>query len=231
MYTAGNPVMLVDPDGRFMTDFGVKKNGEVKQIGETNNEPDRLYRIDNNDNKIDVNGDNKMTEGTDFVKVTDKKILPALTVDRQSVVKEDAEGTVTKEGTLRHTSSANKEEMTNIFVFLAKNTNSEWSMYSSKDGNFSLGTFQFDDLSPSSGSYELNYENVKAGIHSHPNENSLESEKESLYGDRSVVKKVPYSYYIYMGKSSNLYKLSSDGKSASRAKNASPSVILKLMMK
>ena len=55
------------------------------------------------------------------------------------------------------------------------------------------------------------------------------SEEESLFGDRSVVKKVPYSYYIFMGKSSNLYKLSSDGKKASRTKNASPSVILKIM--
>ena len=218
-YCQLNPVMRIDPTGMLDDDYSVSKSGEVKLEKTTDDKHDMLYtKADYDAGKTD-NG----------LKVEDQTILPELAKDRQAVTREDAEGTVTDNGTLRHASSSNKKDMANVFTFLAKNTDVEWSMYSTKDGNFGLGTYQFDDLSPGPSSYGLGQNNVKVGIHSHPNPNSLASEEESLFGDRSVVKKVPYSYYIFMGKSSNLYNLSSDGKKASRAKNVSPSVILKIM--
>jgi hypothetical protein len=51
-YTLNNPVRYVDPDGRApLTDFTFNiKTGEVKQVGETNNQPDRILKTDKKGN-------------------------------------------------------------------------------------------------------------------------------------------------------------------------------------
>jgi RHS repeat-associated protein len=66
MYCAGNPVVLVDPDGRNIDEFGVKITGEIVFI-RSKPGPHELYKVDGNGRKVDVNGDGKMTENTDYV--------------------------------------------------------------------------------------------------------------------------------------------------------------------
>jgi RHS repeat-associated protein len=221
-YCHWNPVRLIDPNGLEAgdpTDFGVKNNGEVVRIGEINNEPDRLFAINDDGTKKSV----------DPITVNNKTILPELAIARQLVNRQDDAGTVVEEGVLRHTSSKDKQDMAKLFLFMAKNTMKEWSMYfDKKSNNVSLGTYQYEDTSPGPKSYGNESINTSMSIHFHPGETS-ESEVESLYGDRSTVTKVPYSYYIFLPNSSNLYKLSKDGNKAYIKRNINFETIINIL--
>ncbi|MEI6062470.1 MAG: RHS repeat-associated core domain-containing protein, partial [Bacteroidota bacterium] len=44
-YCQNNPISRIDEDGFLDTDFGIDENGNIKQIGKTNKEPDKLYAL------------------------------------------------------------------------------------------------------------------------------------------------------------------------------------------
>ena len=54
-YVQNNPISRTDPDGRIDTDYGLKSNGEITRIGPINNEPDRLFAINNDGSKKSEN--------------------------------------------------------------------------------------------------------------------------------------------------------------------------------
>ncbi|MPM19352.1 hypothetical protein SDC9_65775 [bioreactor metagenome] len=66
MYCSGNPVMRIDPNGMWDDEIGINDKGEIVYYKQKAG-ADELYRVDENGNKVDVNGDGKMTEGTDYI--------------------------------------------------------------------------------------------------------------------------------------------------------------------
>ncbi len=66
-YCQNNPIGRIDPTGTLDDEFGVSSTGEIKLLQRKSGNHE-LYKLDNNGNKVDVNGDGKMSEGADFVK-------------------------------------------------------------------------------------------------------------------------------------------------------------------
>ena len=95
-YTLGNPVMLVDPDGRSVeNDYGLDNLGNVSLIRETNDNFDVLYAVDDSGNIL--NQDNHII-------VKDQSILPQM-VNKQV----DSSG---RSGTIANSSS--RDDIFNI---------------------------------------------------------------------------------------------------------------------
>lgn len=194
-YCSNNPILRIDPNGALDTDFGLDKNGHIKQIGETNNDPDRLFATDDKGEKTDVNGDGKVGE-QDYVQVNDKSILPGLTKEASAKI-----GSVSK-------ASANKNgsaDIINVFKFAAKNSSAEWRLDRfnlAGEDNFMVSTLHRTDYSPSSRDIGLSESSIKAFMHSHPGEpNDISSERFSM-GDNGITKGAfignsDYSYAIW----------------------------------
>lgn len=72
-YCGGRPINVIDPNGTSevsLDEYGVNDKGEVKFL-KAKEGPDELYKVDNNGNKVDVDNNGKMEEGTDYVKLSD----------------------------------------------------------------------------------------------------------------------------------------------------------------
>jgi hypothetical protein len=142
--------------------------------------------------------------------LNDRSIFDGLAKGKQDVVRRDAEGTIIDKGTLRSAISNDKADIAKTFMFLAENTNVEWGLYASSENgksNYGLGTYQLDNLAPSSSDVGLKGK-ITSMIHSHPNlENSVKAEKESMWGDQFTARKVSYNYYMFAPKSGNLYQV------------------------
>jgi RHS repeat-associated protein len=219
MYTADNPIMLVDPDGMSSAKpdhYSVSKEGDVKLEKETDDKYDMLY----------TKGDYDTGKKDNGVKVKDKTILPQL-------AKLDGNGNRVAVGNKK-----TQNEMTKVFKFLADNSDVEWRMDRYNENGkqkYSLGS----DLSLDTGtgqksisSEEMGHssESVISFVHSHPN-TSLEVEKSSMgwwtdangnntiYGGSDIDLKMSSAlknsiYYTYFPKSGNLFVVRKYGEPA-----------------
>jgi JAB-like toxin 1 len=111
-YCANNPIIFIDPNGMYIDEYGVDKDGYVRFIKKKEG-PDELYKIDDQGNKIDINKDGQMTKGDDYITVDDNTILPSLKADQLKFNGDYA-------------SSKSLEDIGNVFLFAAANTNVEW---------------------------------------------------------------------------------------------------------
>ena len=193
-YCAWNPVKLVDPDGRDVWEVDTKGNITCKEKSNKH----YLYSI------------NEQGKRSNFVELSDEKILQQLS-KYETANEYDAFGSVIRTAKLRTATSKNKDDIAKLFHFLASNTNVEWSLFSFEKNNVSeygIGTFQFNNLAP--GPYYLKKMSdftVKSMIHSHPKPSTNLEEMNSMYGDKSVSTGCSFNYYVYMTKSTNLYKV------------------------
>jgi len=180
-YCQLNPVMLIDPTGMLDTDFGVKANGEVKQIGETNNEPDRLYAINDDGTKKSEN----------HVTVKDKRLLPSLTKTDPSKKEGDYWGgkvrkykydRKTKKETyqdeyknmlqLYYGTTESSSDAKKVFKFAAKNSTVEWGLGKNNSGLWVVGTLKADGQAPTfEGISGFKFENILFYAHSHGGKN------------------------------------------------------------
>ena len=117
-YCQNNPMNRIDPDGAYDTDFGVTDEGKISQIGPTNNEPDRLFALNNNGTKKDVapiiieKGSITASESGSYI--TEKDNKPITVTYHAALIKGD-------------------DQAQEIAKFLWDNTSKEWGI--TKAGN------------------------------------------------------------------------------------------------
>ncbi len=211
MYCAGNPVILVDPDGRALTDYQLKKDGQIVRIGAVNNEPDRLF----NHNK------------SEYETINDKKILPQLVTNQKKIQIVDSSGDIIGHGYKSKSSTRNTEDAAKVLDFMSRNSDAEWAIYATNDKNYHIGTLGLENRAPSPLDLGINSNDVKTMIHSHI-KGSEKDEVGSLYGDRLVSPDCNYNYYTYYGISKNLYKINKNN-TYSKAYNVKDSDIVRIL--
>lgn len=184
MYCAGNPVVLVDPDGRDITDYGVKSNGEVVRIGPIDNNSDRLYAINDDGSKKSENHIVIPKGSVSLLKSGEYKYLDPNT--KQTKTK-PAYGVFVK-------GDMNAQ---NIFEFLSSNSNNEYAKTSifnmtGKNGSNVISTSYEEGQEGGSSvvkSFCLKNNILIRGYdHNHPNGDPLPSGMGSIPGDIQFVK-------------------------------------------
>lgn len=171
-YVSNNPIIFIDPTGMSTDNYGVDQNGNLELIEKTKDKYDVLYaaKSDKNGNAVkdsngkmqatDINKDGTVTE-SDGQKVDDKTILPALT------------DTKTVDGSkVNYAKSSNASDMANLFLYLADNTNVEWSLNGFKNENssstYTLSTFKSNVKAPDAFNTGDPIQYQFFDLHSHP---------------------------------------------------------------
>ncbi len=195
-FCAGNPVNIIDPDGRDI--WTIDKNGNIKW--EEKSKTHILYSLDNNGNR-----------SKSHISISNRSILDNLTKTESK----------TKRGVpvSSYTSSTGIDDMFKVFKYASDNSDVEWVIH--RDGDtYALGT---KHLSDSAGSWDDYLENSpQASVHSHPGVKPTTSDEidsmgytvnvEMANGDyynviRDIIRNRQQTRlnYVYFPTSSNLY--------------------------
>jgi RHS repeat-associated protein len=179
-YVANNPLKYIDPNGMFIDDYGVDKNGNIEKIRDTDDKYDVLYaaKSDANGNAIrdskgkmiatDLNRDNQVSED-DGVKVREG----VLNEEFLGIAQIPDKNNKLKNEPYSYFLSDNLSESYSIFKFCADNTNVEFSLTQLEGGSNLISTSHSPKYDASG--LDLVYEFLKRGIkstqttHSHPN--------------------------------------------------------------
>ena len=146
---SGNPILRIDPDGANDTEFGVNEKGEVEQIGPTDDDPDKLFAL---------NEDGTKNENITPATINDKTLLPQL-----SQTNEDYKG--------RYSIGEEMEESGKLFLFLSDNTNVELSFKGYKkneENSYVVATSHSLDKVVGVKLKNFTELDLKISIHSHP---------------------------------------------------------------
>jgi len=223
-----NPIYFNDPTGMIaessLDDYGIDKYGNISLLQKTDDNFDRLFAVDDNGNKVDVNNDGN-TSNSDSVVINDQTILPELSEVKETST-DSYHGEKNKRTAVRGEGSQN--DMFKIFNFAAENTDVELGLYrfNSDGGNqFGVGTYGNSSLSPGASAFGFKSSQIIAGIHSHPGiPTTLTEEIGSMYGDRGNTtryinrgQQAPGLKYVYFPNSNNIYNINN--------KTAQPSFI------
>jgi len=166
-YCGNNPIIYIDPDGMRRTKFGVTESGDVRQIGPSDSNPDKLYAINEN---------GSIRKNVELITINDKKILPSLASDDTKYSEPmypDPSATVTKTYNPKtkkwsekvnrtmlpvyYGKSTSKQEAKKVFTFCASNSSKEWGLSGFKNGDWLVGTLREDAQAPDFSSINSNY--------------------------------------------------------------------------
>jgi hypothetical protein len=158
-YGFNNPLRYTDPTGLLEDDFGVDSKGNISLIRETDEKVDRLFAVDDAGAKKDVNT-NGNVDNSDSVEVK-KGVLNNIKADT------DSNGIG-----YSFMKSDNSTQSSNLFEFLAVNTNVEWGKVDVDNKSF-ISTEH--NSTREAGSADILYKNLLNGTgksithsHSHP---------------------------------------------------------------
>ncbi|GEM_PF-1468878 len=205
-YVAGNPIIFIDPTGMAVEDIGiytVDNKGNVKHVRtiEHEDEYDMLYKKED--------WDNKEYEGN-RVRIDDLGLLTELS-----------------NGNLARSSAAseNKEEFTELLLYLMNNTDVEWGGFGYRQGDGKIlnvmATSHQTNTVGGSTSLDTKYgeDNLVYDIHSHPGYNGTKGASvDDEFADdmdriRSRYNRLGKTmsggfprHYVYHKSSNNLYK-------------------------
>ncbi len=176
-YVANNPLKFIDPNGMYIHNYAIGKDGGVEKIENTKDNYDVIYVAEKNDDgsakrdengkmiATDLNDDGEVSEADGQV-INDQSILPQLENRTNSFT-----FTVHNEiydGIAANTS--NRNDAYNLFTFAAENSNVEWNYQRYTDGSLSLSTANQNAAIIGGEMHSSNSgKTVAADIHSHPN--------------------------------------------------------------
>ena len=175
-YVANNPLRFIDPTGMAITDYGVTSAGEIIRISDYDNNPDRLFALE----------DDKKTVKTDVAPITvdDKTILKELSfnVGTSTTYPSNASPEFKSwyrghrnDGYfhLRYTGTGSREDAFKVYEFASKNSGVEWALSAyniNGSTTYALGTQQSKESAVSFYILDQHYShsNLVSAVHTHP---------------------------------------------------------------
>ena len=175
-FVYNNPVMFIDPNG--LHGYKVDGDGNINRIEDTGGE---TYGGDEYDVVFKADTYKPGQSEGDGYRVNDNSILSQLSNRR----------TDSKGYRVRYSKNSSGEETFGLFIYLAHNTDVEWTMIGTRDGeneNFVLGTRQFESNGFNPKLVGYSEMNETFNLHSHPRTPGASGfGYNKIFGDRRYV--------------------------------------------
>lgn len=184
-FVQNNPILRVDPTG-LLDDYGVDNVGNVELIKKTDDDTDSLYSVTRGEDGELVKDGNGEVVKNDVGNDGDSK-NDSVTINKNK----DGSSMLSdlSNSSIITVPGSQKNDLFNVFGFLADNSIVEWSVIKYElmpdSPDYQLGTFRNDYNSPKLTGYRSKGKWLGM-VHSHPNQPTDRDRLESVFGDNDV---------------------------------------------